>query len=77
MQLGHLPQAPRIVCLDRSRDELLGLLAYIAGSAVDTVMRKGNRSDESRFDHGNRLAHALKLDMTAWYAPRRKATSDA
>lgn len=51
-----------------SRDELLDLLAYIAGTAVDAIQRKGVR-DDSRIEHANVLADALQLDMTAWFSP--------
>lgn len=56
-------------CLAASRDELLALLAYIAGCSVDAVQRKGMRPDARRVLHADALAQALKLDMTAWYAP--------
>lgn len=56
-------------CLERSRDELLGLLSFLAASGVDAVQRKADRPDASRLIHGNHLAQALKLDMTAWYVP--------
>ena len=56
-------------CLERSRDELLNLLSFLAASAVDAVQRKTDRPGASRRIHGNQLAKALQFDMTAWYAP--------
>jgi ParB family chromosome partitioning protein len=56
-------------CRARSRDELLDLLAYLAGCAVDAVRHKGERDDNGRLLHGHDLAKALELDMTAWYTP--------
>ncbi len=66
----HLPGNPHDLwswCLARSTTELLDLLAFAAGSAVDTVKRKVDRAGSSRLTHGNRLAEAMKLDMTACY----------
>lgn len=68
----HLPGNPRDLwtwCLSRSTSELLELLAFVAGSAVDTVKRKSDRPASPRLAHGDRLADALKLDMTQWYTP--------
>ena len=56
-------------CRTRSRDELLDLLAYLAGSAVDAIRHKGERDDTARLLHGHQLGNALELDMTTWYAP--------
>ena len=56
-------------CLERSRDELLSLLAFMAATAVDVVQRKTDRPNASRLIHGNHFAQALQLDMTAWYTP--------
>lgn len=56
-------------CLARTTDELLGLLAFIAGSAVDGVRRKSDRAGSDRLAHADRLADALALDITAWYVP--------
>lgn len=68
----HLPGNPAQLwdwCLAASRDELLSLLAYVAGCSVDAVQRKGMRPEAHRLVHANALAQALKLDMTAWYTP--------
>jgi ParB family chromosome partitioning protein len=56
-------------CLGRSQDELLDVLAFLAGYSVDCVRQKGQREDSSRLAHGDRLADALALDMSGWYAP--------
>lgn len=73
MRIGdHLPGNPDDLwswCLSRSEGELLCLLAYVAGAAVDAVRRKGDRADAPRLAHADSLATALKLDMTHWYAP--------
>jgi ParB family chromosome partitioning protein len=56
-------------CLERSRDELLDLLAIIAARTVNAVQRKGDRPDAYRLTHANDLAKALKLDIGAWFTP--------
>lgn len=56
-------------CMNRSRDELLILLAFVAGSAVDAIRHKGDRPDSDRLVHANQLASAVELDMTVWYTP--------
>ena len=56
-------------CLNRSRDELLVLLAFNAAYAVDAIRHKGDRPDSDRLVHANQLASAVELDMTAWYTP--------
>jgi ParB family chromosome partitioning protein len=55
--------------LKQSRDELLDLLAFIAATCVDAVLRKGERADSSRLMDANFLAGALGLDMTEWFKP--------
>ncbi|MCZ7593677.1 MAG: hypothetical protein M5U16_01270 [Hyphomicrobium sp.] len=54
---------------ERSRDELLDLLAFIAATLVDGVQRKTDRPDASRLVHAKQLAEALRLDMTEWFQP--------
>jgi ParB family chromosome partitioning protein len=56
-------------CLDRSRDELLDLLAVIAANAVNAVQSKSDRPDPYRLTHAAELASALKIDMAAWFTP--------
>ena len=69
---GRLPGTPEHLwnwLLERSRDALLDLLAFIAAESVDAVQRKGERPDSSRLVHARALAGALQLDMTAWFSP--------
>lgn len=56
-------------CLDRSRDELLGLLAFIAAISVNAVRRKADSACDPRYVHADALAEALSLDMTGWFTP--------
>src|SRR6266852_4592334 len=56
-------------CLARSRDELLEILAVLAAYSVDAVRQKGDRPDSDRLVHGEALARAVSLHMTAWYTP--------
>lgn len=56
-------------CLDRSRDELLDLLAIIAALSIDAVQRKGHRLNDQRFVHADMLAKALRVDISAWFVP--------
>jgi ParB family transcriptional regulator, chromosome partitioning protein len=56
-------------CLERSREELLDLLALIAARSVNAVRQKHDRQDAPRLVHAARLAEAVKLDMTAWFTP--------
>lgn len=67
----RLPGSPEELwswLLARSRDELLELLAYVAATSVDAVLRKGDRTDSPRLVHADRLAEALKLDMSQWFS---------
>ena len=62
-----LPQEPGelfAVLLDKSQDELVQLLALCAAPAVDAVTPRATTSQP-----GADLAHALALDMTAWWKP--------
>lgn len=56
-------------CLDRSRDELLDLLAVIAALGVDAVQRKGDRPNGERLMHADMLAKALRVDISTWFVP--------
>lgn len=56
-------------CLARSRDELMGLLAYAAAASIDAVQHKGESTASARLTHGRQLTEALKLDMATWYTP--------
>jgi len=55
--------------LDRSRDELLDLLAFIAATSVDAVQRKGDLPNASRLVQARTLGRALQLDMGNWFVP--------
>jgi ParB family chromosome partitioning protein len=59
-------------CLERSRDELLKLLAVCAASSVDAVNANDYRASDSGLEHADSLAFALKLDMRKWFV----ATAD-
>jgi len=68
----HIPGDPARLwtwCLDRSRDELLGLLAFIAAISVNAVRRKADSAGDPRYVHADALAEALSLDMTGWFTP--------
>ncbi len=68
----HFPGNPDDVwswCLARSQDELLNVLAFLAGYSVDCVMRKGQSGQSARMIHADSLVAALSLDMTDWYTP--------
>lgn len=54
-------------CLDQGQDDLLKLLALIAGLSVDTVETK-NRYNPSG-THTNQLATALHLQAGDWFTP--------
>lgn len=72
----HLPGNPDHLwswCLERSKDELLSVLAFLAGYSVDCVMRKGQSGRSARMVHADSLASALSLDMTNWYTPTAEA----
>jgi ParB family chromosome partitioning protein len=56
-------------CLTQSTETLLELLAYLAGATVDAVRHKGDPCDKPHLAHADALAQALRIDMTAWYAP--------
>ena len=67
-----IPGNPRDLwdwCLDRSRDELLDLLAFTAANAVNAVQRKADSAEACHLTHGDALARALRLDMSAWFTP--------
>jgi ParB family chromosome partitioning protein len=56
-------------CLQQPQDILLDLLACCAAFTVNAVRRKSDRADDERSLHADRLAAALRLDMTAWFRP--------
>lgn len=63
------PDALWAWCLQRSQDELLGVLAFIAAASVDAVQRKEDRPDAARLAHAGQIAQAVDLDMRTWFAP--------
>ena len=56
-------------CLAQDQQTLLELLAYCASVGLNGVRTKQDRSDPPRIAHANALAHALGLDMAAWFTP--------
>ncbi len=56
-------------CLERSREELLQLLALVAAKSVDAIQHKADRPNSGRLKHAENLAIALGLDMTDWFKP--------
>jgi ParB family chromosome partitioning protein len=56
-------------CLERSRDELVRVLTFVAADAANAVMQKAERPDAPRLMHAAQLAGALGLDMAQWFTP--------
>jgi ParB family chromosome partitioning protein len=68
----YVPGSPSqlwIWCLERSREELLQLLALVAAKSVDAIQHKADRPNSGRLKHAESLAVALGLDMTDWFKP--------
>jgi ParB family chromosome partitioning protein len=55
-------------CLEQPTSTLLDLLAYAAAKSVNAVQHP-HYERKSQRGHAERLAQALKIDMTQWYAP--------
>ncbi|NGO66586.1 ParB/RepB/Spo0J family partition protein [Rhizobium daejeonense] len=55
-------------CLEQPTSTLLELLAYAAAKSVNAVQHP-HYERKSQRAHAERLAQALKIDMTQWYAP--------
>ncbi|MCW5712818.1 hypothetical protein WMC41_31190 (plasmid) [Shinella yambaruensis] len=55
-------------CLEQPASTLLDLLAYAAAKSINAVQYP-HYERESQRAHAERLAQALKIDMTQWYAP--------
>ena len=55
--------------MTQTRDKLLTLLAFCAALAVDGVETNKDTSHNSRIDHANQLATALRMDMGRWFVP--------
>jgi len=67
-----LPENPAALwawCLIQTRDELLALLAFVAGNLIDAAQRRCDRPDEPRLMHANALARALQMDMALHFTP--------
>jgi ParB family chromosome partitioning protein len=56
-------------CLQQPQDILLDLLACCTARTVNAVRSKSDSADDERFIHADRLAAALRLDMTQWFTP--------
>jgi ParB family transcriptional regulator, chromosome partitioning protein len=56
-------------CLAQDTDTLRGLLAFCVARTVNAVLLKTDRADSPRTEHASMLAHALGLDMAAWFTP--------
>jgi ParB family chromosome partitioning protein len=68
----RIPAAPDPLwawCLAQDQQVLLDLLAFCMASAVNAVRMKKDRADGPRLIHADKLAAALKLDMTVWFTP--------
>jgi ParB family chromosome partitioning protein len=55
-------------CLEQPTSTLLDLLAYAAAKSVNAVQHP-HYERKSQRAHAERLAQALRIDMTQWYAP--------
>ncbi|MBN9055279.1 MAG: hypothetical protein J0H80_16260 [Rhizobiales bacterium] len=55
-------------CLEQPTSTLLDLLAYAAAKSINAVQHP-HYERKSQRAHAERLAQALKIDMTQWYAP--------
>lgn len=56
-------------CLQQDRDTLLNTLAFLAGQSVNAIRKKTDRPDDSRLEHADMLARALKLNMSLYFRP--------
>jgi ParB family transcriptional regulator, chromosome partitioning protein len=68
-QIPGSPDALWTWCLEQDQSVLLDLLAVCMARSVNAVRMKKDGADDPRFVHADRLAAALKLDMTAWFTP--------
>lgn len=71
-KLPGSPDALWTWCLEQHRDTLLDLMAFCAARTVNAVQLKGDRPGCERLQHADRLAAALKLDMTQWFTPTKE-----
>jgi ParB family chromosome partitioning protein len=56
-------------CLGQDQAVLLDLLAFCTASTINAVQLKSDRPDSSRLVHAGQLAHAVALEMRAWFTP--------
>ena len=56
-------------CLRQPVESLLNLLAFCAAQTVNAIVLRNEADDCPRMQHAKLLADAVKLDMTAWFAP--------
>lgn len=56
-------------CLVQEQQVLIDLLTFCAAVMVDTVRKKADAPNSGRLRHGDMLATALKLDVSAWFTP--------
>jgi ParB family chromosome partitioning protein len=68
-KLPGSPDALWTWCLEQHRDALLDPMAFCAARTINAVLLKGDRPDCARLLHADRLAAALRLDMTQWFTP--------
>lgn len=68
-QIPGSPDALWTWCLEQDQLVLLDLLAFCMARSVNAVRMKKDGADDPRLNHADRLAAALKLDMTAWFTP--------
>jgi ParB family transcriptional regulator, chromosome partitioning protein len=68
-QIPGSPDALWTWCLEQEQSVLLDLLAVCMARSVNAVRMKQDGADDPRLNHADRLAAALKLDMSAWFTP--------
>lgn len=55
-------------CIERTQGELLELLAFVAATSVNAV-QFGHYARSRQRAHADRMAQALKMDMSQWFEP--------
>ncbi|HEV8414175.1 MAG TPA: ParB/RepB/Spo0J family partition protein [Bryobacteraceae bacterium] len=56
-------------CLAQEQQVLVDLLAFCTAVMIDAVRRKPDLPNSGRLRHGDMLALALKMDVSAWFTP--------
>jgi ParB family chromosome partitioning protein len=56
-------------CLEQPREILIELVTFCAAMTIDTVVLKRDGATVSMLAHADKLAKAVKLDMTHYFAP--------